>query len=115
MAYYSQGISVSFGGTTLSEVTNISVSGAAATVVDVTGRDTGYVKIYEVGDVDFGSVSIEAMAGGLSTDDLGQKDSISISGGGIGWGGQAIFESLDVSATVGDITRFTYKFRMSGG
>lgn len=115
MASYAQGATVSFGGGSFSEVTNISVSGAAATIVDVTGRDTGLVKIYEVGDVDLGSVSVECLAGGLGTGDLGTKAALSISGGGISWSGQAIFESLEFSATVGDIVRVTYKFRMSGG
>lgn len=115
MAVYAQETTVSFGGGSLSEVTNISISGASATIVDVTGRDTGLVKIYEVGDVDLGSVTVEALAGGLSTADLGTKDSLSISGAGISWSGKAIFESLEASVTVGDVVRISYKFRMSGG
>jgi hypothetical protein len=105
---------VSWNGTNLSEPTNLSVSGASATVVDVSGRSASRLKVYESSDVDLGTVSVEALVGSLGTGSLGEKAALSVSGGGVSYGGPAIFEGLEFACTVGGVTRFTYKFRMSG-
>lgn len=114
MAFPSQGATITWNGVTLQEVTEIAVTGAGVDLVDTTGRLSARVKQFEPGDVDLGTVTATALYGNLTTASLGQKAGISISGGGVSYSGQAIFASLDMAVSVGEVSRISYSFRMCG-
>jgi hypothetical protein len=115
MAISSQGTACVWGGQVLFEATKVAVSGASASVVDVTGTNSGYARVYECGDVDLGTLSVEALGSGLSTAQLGTKDLLVITApGGRLWASQAIFSGIDFACQVGEVTRWTFSFKLSG-
>lgn len=113
MAISAQGMSISWNGTAIAEPISLSVSGGQTAVIDVTGRNTGYAKIYESAGVDLGSVSVEAYGFSLNMDSVGIKAGLTISGP-LSWSVQAIFEGFEVSASAGEPVRFSYRFKVSG-
>lgn len=113
MAIPAAGMTISWNGSAVPQPISISVSGASANVIDVTGRDTGYANIYETSGCDLGSVTVEAYGQSFNLDVIGVKATLTISGP-FTWSVPAIFEGYDVNCSVGEAIRFSFRFKISG-
>lgn len=115
MANVSQGTTATWGGTALGEVVSVSVDGLQADTVELTPRSrTAKNKVYGAADVDYGSVSITCRSAALMVGtNVGLTGTLSIVGPGVSWSfGQAIFQSLGWSATVGELQTYTASFKV---
>lgn len=106
MASYATGVTVSWGGTTIGEVTELRVVEGGSLPL---GRDSTFA-------VDVGTVEISSLATGstafISPTARGLKDTLSITGGVTALTTKAILQTLDVSAKVNDVWRFKNTFRI---
>jgi hypothetical protein len=116
MANPAQGETFSWGGA-VGEVISISVSPRKANLTDVTtmgnaGVEGGgfVVRRYECLSVDSGEASVRFFGTGFDVADIGTKANLSA----LGVSGQAILESYEVEASVGDLVRASAKFRFTG-
>lgn len=117
MAFVSQGTTVTWGGATLGEIVSVSVSGISADVVDVTPRtSTARAKVFSPADGDPGSVSVRARAtAAMSSTNVGLTAALSIGGAGVSWSdAHAIFQTLEWSASTGELQEFTATFKLGG-
>ena len=115
MANVSQGVTVTWGSVTITEVVSVSVDGVSCDSVETTSRSsTGRGKSYSVADVDLGTVSVTARgATGMMTTNVGLTATLSISGPGLSFSfAKAIFQNLGWSAAVGDLQTYTATFKM---
>lgn len=113
----SQGTTASFKGATLGKLVSISGSFSTNTkeirpLAASVAQDTGqYLSIYEQTTCEQ-TVELEAIGGSFSLDDVGGKGPLSVSGSGWSFSlGQAILESIKVTAKVGDLLRINYAFK----
>lgn len=118
MASYATGVTVSFGGTTIGEVTELRVVEGGSLPL---GRDSTFA-------VDVGTIEISSLATGstafISPTARGLKGTLSISGtsaaqgtppaggGSVTLTTKAILQTLDISAKVNDVWRFKNTFRI---
>ena len=102
MATYSQGCSVSFDGSSLSQLTSVQLDLGGGLPI---GRGNAYAP-------SGGSVSIEALA--QSSFNWGQYGSLSISGGGISLTYKAVCTGKGATAAANDVTRYTFTFDLIG-
>jgi hypothetical protein len=116
MANPAQGETFSWGGA-VGEVISISVSPRKANLTDVTtmgnaGVESGgfVVRRYECLSVDSGEASVRFFGNGFAVSDIGTKAGLSA----LGVSGEAILESYEVEASVGDLVRASAKFRFTG-
>jgi hypothetical protein len=116
MANPAQGESFSWGGA-FGEVLSITVSPRKANLTDVTtmgnaGVESGgfIVRRYECLSVDSGEASVRFFGNGLAVEAIGTKAPLSA----LGVSGEAILESYEVEASVGDLVRASAKFRFTG-
>ena len=115
MANPAQGETFSWGGS-VGEVLSISVSPRKANLTDVTTMahtvETGgfIVRRYECLSVDSGEASVRFFGNGFAVSDIGTKAGLSA----LGVSGEAILESYEVEASVGDLVRASAKFRFTG-
>ena len=115
MANVSQGVTVTWGSVTITEVVSVSVDGVSCDTVETTSRtSTSRGKSYSVADVDLGTVSVTARgATGMMTTNVGLTATLSISGPGLSFSfAKAIFQNLGWSAAVGDLQTYTATFKM---
>jgi hypothetical protein len=116
MASPAQGETFSWG-SAFGEVLSISVSPRKANLTDITTmanagiEDGGFiVRRYECLSVDSGEASVRFFGNGLAVSAIGTKASLSA----LGVSGEAILESYEVEASVGDLVRASAKFRFTG-
>ena len=117
MAFVSQGTTVTWGGATLGEVQDVSVSGISADVLEVTPRtSTSRAKVFSASDADPGSVTVRARAtAAMSSTNVGLTAALSIGGAGVSWSdAHAIFQNLEWSASTGELQEFTATFKLGG-
>ena len=102
MATYSQGCSVSFAGSALTELTSVQLELGGGLPI---GRDGAYAP-------SGGSVSVEALASGSFN--WGAYGSLSISGGGVTLTYNAVCTGKGATAAANDVTRYTFTFDLIG-
>ena len=102
MATYSQGCSVSFAGSSLSQLTSVQLELGGGLPI---GRGGAYAP-------SGGSVSVEALAPGSFN--WGQYGSLSIGGGGISLTYNAVCTGKGATAAANDVTRYTFTFDLIG-
>ena len=115
MANVSQGVTVTWGSVTITEVVSVSVDGVSCDSVEVTSRaSTDRGKSYSVSDVDLGTASVTARgATGMTTTNVGLTATLSISGPGLSFSfDKAIFQSLGWTAAVGEMQTYTATFKI---
>jgi hypothetical protein len=102
VATYSQGCSVSFAGSSLSQLTSVQLELGGGLPV---GRGDAYAP-------SGGSVSVEALA--PASFNWGQYGQLSISGGGISLTYNAVCTGKGATAAANDVTRYTFTFDLIG-
>lgn len=102
MATYSQGCSVSFAGSSLSQLTGVQLELGGGLPI---GRGGAYAP-------SGGSVTAEALA--PASFNWGQYGSLSISGGGISLTYNAVCTGKGATAAANDVTRYTFTFDLIG-
>ena len=102
MATYSQGCSVSFAGSALTQITTVQLELGGDTPI---GRGNSY-------SPSGGSVSVEALASGSFN--WGAYGSLTISGGGISLTYNAVCTGKGATAATNDVTRYTFTFDLIG-
>ncbi len=102
MATYSQGCSVSFAGSSLSQLTSVQLELGGGLPV---GRGDAYAP-------SGGSVSVEGLA--PANFNWGQYGQLSISGGGISLTYNAVCTGKGATAAANDVTRYTFTFDLIG-
>ena len=102
MATYSQGCSVSFAGSALTELTSVQLELGG-------GLPRGRGNAYSPSG---GSVSVEALASGAFN--WGAYGSLVISGGGISLTYNAVCTGKGATAAPNDVTRYTFTFDLIG-
>lgn len=106
MASYSQNVSVTWGGTSFTEVIGLDweVGGGAPK-----GRSSAWTD--EVGTV----TVVTLGSANTSTTEYGSRKDLVISGGGQSLTSKAVWESLSVANEVNGVTRFTVTFKLLDG
>jgi hypothetical protein len=102
VATYSQGCSVSFAGSSLSQLTSVQLELGGGLPV---GRGDAYAP-------SGGSVSVEGLA--PANFNWGQYGQLSISGGGISLTYNAVCTGKGATAAANDVTRYTFTFDLIG-
>lgn len=103
MADYCAGVSVTFDGTSIGEVTDIKVTHGGSLPI---GRAAVFA-------VDAGSVEIASLStagGGFGS--YGLKGSLVFSGAGLGFSTKAIVQTFDITGKVNDVWRRRHVFRI---
>lgn len=119
MPELSQGSSVSWGGA-IQSLIGINISPRTADIADVTTMSAGtssgglVVRQKDCFSVDPGEATVRFFGCGFNIDSVGAKASFSASVGGVSISGQAILESFEVEAAVGELVRGSAKFRFTG-
>jgi len=118
----SQGSTASWGGS-LNGLTGITVSPRSASTFDATSVYSGQVgeadnlrivKTYECALVDPGDATIKFIGTGFAISDVGRAQTLSLSVGGSSISGEAILESYEIDAAIGDVVRGSAKFKFTG-
>lgn len=122
----SQGAAVAFNGVPIGYLTQVTVSGGTANLTEVTnvtspvygfGRYSRVCRQYDCVSIDPGSVSVTLLgASPYAPGDIGGKGPLvfSASAGGAFFP-EAVLETYDVSASVGELLTATATFRVTGG
>jgi hypothetical protein len=102
VAFYSTGISATWGGVAFQEITDLAWTYGSAP----RGRDAAWTD-------DAGTVSITCL-GGANTGlgEYGLRKQLVLSGGGQSLTNQAIWESLSVAPELNGVTRYTVTFKL---
>ncbi len=103
MATYSQGCTVSFAGSAITELASVQLELGGGTPVNRSGN--AYAP-------SGGSVSVEALA--PTNFNWGAYGSLSISGGGISLTYNAVCTGKGATAAANDVTRYTFTFDLIG-
>jgi hypothetical protein len=102
VAFYSTGISATWGGVAFQEITDLSWSYGSAP----RGRDAVWTD-------DAGSVTITCLgANNTGLGEYGLRKQLVLSGGGQSLTNQAIWESLSVAPELNGVTRYTVTFKL---
>jgi hypothetical protein len=103
VAYYSQGVSVTWNGVAFSEVTDLQWSYGGGMPK---GRDSAWTD-------ELGSVSIVCLSmTNVATSQYGTLGDLVISGGGTSLTHKALYESMAVATELNGVTRNTVTFRL---
>lgn len=103
MATHSSGITVTWGGVSFSEVTDLQWSYGGGSSK---GRSVAWTD-------DAGTVTLSCLgSSNMSTGNWGQRDTITIIGGGMDLTYKAIFEQVAASAELNGVTRYTATFKI---
>ena len=106
MATYSTGITATFGSTTFAEVTDLAWTYGGALPK---GRSDTWTS-------DAGSVTLTCLGStGISTANYGQRDALSISGGGANLTCDAVYVGLGVAPELNGVTRYSVTFKILDG
>lgn len=104
MATYSTGISVSFGGTTLTEVQSLAWSYGGSLP---RGRTTNYTD--QPGEVTLTCLGTAA----THTSNYGKRAALAITGGGASLSCNAVYQGLSVAPQLNGVTQYTITFRIA--
>ncbi len=103
MATYSTGISAAFGAASFTEMQSLSWNYGGA---GERGRDAPWSD-------ELGTVSIQCLnVSGVSTANVGQRGTLTISGGGCNLTTSAVYESLSVDAELNGVTKYTVTLKI---
>jgi hypothetical protein len=103
MANYCAGVTVTWNGTSLGEVTDIKVTHGGQLPI---GRAAVFA-------VDAGSVEIASLStAGGGFDSYGKKSTLQFSGGGQSFSTKAIVQTFDIAGKVNDVWRYRSVFRI---
>jgi hypothetical protein len=116
VAFVSQGATVTWRGTALSEVVSISVDGVSADVVEVTPRSySGRDKRFRAADGDYGTVTVRCRGtAAMNTSNVTTTGAFSITAPGVSFSyGKSILQSLAWTASVGELQEWTAVFKLT--
>jgi hypothetical protein len=116
VAVNSQGTTVTWRGTALSEVVSISVDGVSADVVEVTPKSyQGRDKRFRAADGDYGTVTVRCRgAAAMNTSYVTTTGALSITAPGASFSSsKSILQSLAWSASVGELQEWTAVFKIT--
>lgn len=103
MATYSTGITCTFGAVTFREVSDLSWQYGGALP---SGRSTKWT-------ADKGSLSLSCLdATGVATSKYGDREQLTVSGGGSDLTHYAVYESVSVAPELNGVTRYTVTFKL---
>jgi len=116
MANVSQGTTVTWKSTALSEVISISVDGVSADVVEITPRSyQGRDKRFKSADGDYGTITVRCRGtASMNTSYVTTTGALSITAPGASFSsGKSILQSLAWSASVGELQEWTVVFKIT--
>ena len=117
MANVSQGATVTWRSTTLSEVVSVSVDGVSSDVVEVTSKSyQGRDKRFTSADGDYGTVTVRCRATTtfMNTSYVTTTGALSIIAPGATWtSSKSILQSLAWNASVGELQEWTAVFKIT--
>lgn len=124
MAATSQGSTVSFGGA-IASLLSIKIDASAGGTTDCTsttstilgsGANARILKELDCTSVEPAKVSITFLgAGPFSVDDIGVKNTLSVSGTGFSVSAQAYLSKFGIAASVGELVMGSAEFQLTGG
>ena len=110
MATLSTGVTVRWGNTYFGEVTDVQWSFGGSAAKDRLGNSASRWTD------DVGSVAVSCLGtANINTLNYGQRDDVTIAGGGADLTIKAIYESLSVSPELNGVTRYTVTFKLLDG
>jgi hypothetical protein len=116
VAFVSQGTTVTWRGTALSEVVSISVDGVSADVVEVTPKSyQGRDKRFKSADGDYGTITVRCRGtAAMNTSYVTTTGALSITAPGASFSSsRAILQSLAWNASVGELQEWTAVFKIT--
>jgi hypothetical protein len=128
MAFPASGISVSWGGTAILQVTNLRVDGASCDLVDLGVNSLGQ-RVFRGGIVDRGTLTVLSLGGQLGENEIGVVAELTIDGPqwSVNSSGHwvagasmnyyrcdAILVKVDNEFGLGSAVNFTYQFKATG-
>jgi hypothetical protein len=116
MPQQSQGTTVTWGGTTFTEVVNVSVDGVQTGTVEIVPRTSARALRFSSTDIDYGSVTMTARSPtGMVTGNVGTTAALTISAPLSTWTfNTAIYERLNWQAATGELQTFSVTFKIGG-
>lgn len=102
MATYSTGITASWGSVTFSEVTDISWTYGGENIIRASGP--------ALFALSHGSVSMVALGTTPTISNVGDRQTLTIGGGGVGLTIKAVLKSVGAAAEVNGVTRYPIEF-----
>ena len=116
MAFVSQGTTVSWRSTALSEVVSVSVDGVSSDVVEITPKGyQGRDKRFKPADGDYGTVTVRCRGtAAMSTSYVTTTGALSITAPSASFSSsRAILQSLAWNASVGELQEWTAVFKIT--
>lgn len=116
MAFVSQGTTVTWSSTALSEVISISVDGVSADVVEITPRShQGRDKRFKSADGDYGTITVRCRGtAAMNTSYVTTTGLLSITAPGASFSSsKSILQSLAWNASVGELQEWTAVFKIT--
>lgn len=107
MATYSTGITATWNSVTFLEVNALSWQYGGQRQDRAAGTATGWTP--EPGSVTFSCLGVT----GIDTNNFGKRGTLAITGGGMAYNGNAIFESLSADAELNGVTRYTVSLKFN--
>lgn len=104
MAIACAGVTVTWGGTALKEVVEVSVTSGGSLPI---ARSSTWT--YDVGTIQIAALSSTAM----SSQEYGKKQTLTFSGGGLYHSFKAICQGWQTVGTVNDVTRYSATFKIA--
>jgi hypothetical protein len=116
MAKTSQGTTVTWGGTTFTEVVSVGVDGVQTGTVEIVPRTSTRALRFSSTDIDYGSVTMTARSPtGMVTGNVGTTAALTISAPLSTWTfATAIYERLNWQAATGELQTFSVTFKIGG-
>ena len=116
MAFVSQGTTVTWSSTALSEVISISVDGVSADIVEITPKSHKYRdKRFSSADGDYGTVTVRCRGtAAMDTSYVTTTGALSITAPGASFSSpKSILQSLAWNASVGELQEWTAVFKIT--
>jgi hypothetical protein len=116
MAKTSQGTTVTWGGTTFTEVVSVGVDGVQTGTVEIVPRTSTRALRFSSTDIDYGSVTMTARSTtGMGMGNVGTTAALTISAPSSTWNfSTVIYERLNWQAATGELQTFSVTFKIGG-
>ena len=116
MPQQSQGTTVTWGGTTFTEVVSVGVDGVQTGTVEIVPRTSTRALRFSSTDIDYGSVTMTARSTtGMGMGNVGTTAALTISAPSSTWNfSTVIYERLNWPAATGELQTFSVTFKIGG-
>jgi len=105
MASYATGVTATWDGTSFGEVTELNVTHGGSLPLARASTWT----------LDVGTIEMKCLStANISTATYGKRATVSISGGGLAYSGQAVLEKFTLAGTVNDVARYSVTLKVQG-